>query len=63
MPEMPQKMNLRSREPEPTQKEKPEPADISPDNPQAQVETGKVEETTGPKQKGNLFEGHVADNS
>ena len=48
-------------EPEPTQKEKPEPADISPDNPQAQVETGKVEETTGPKQKGNLFEGHVAD--
>ena len=35
-------------EPEPTQKEKPEPADISPDNPQAQVETGKVEETTGP---------------
>lgn len=48
-------------EPEPTQKEKPEPADISPDNPQAQVETGKVEETTDPKQKGNLFEGHVAD--
>ncbi len=39
-----------------------EPADISPDNPQAQVETGRpVEETTDPKQKGNLFEGHVAD--
>ncbi len=47
-------------EPEPADV-KPNQASISQDNPQAQFETGKVEETTDHKQKGNLFEGHVAD--